>query len=174
MQLFSDNLNNFFGNTPLYIKFPISVMAIYLPLLFVTMGIIYLLIFLQINVRQLLNMFRSINAIDFKYNLINSRYETFVIVNACILYCYLFGGFLLIGILVNGVLSFVMLLITISYPADGSLLKVLALFLTMLLMVFSTSFFASNGNRLDYYMNFVIPIFYVSCAYGFYLNSKEE
>ncbi|MEJ5128946.1 hypothetical protein WH367_23105 [Comamonas sp. MYb21] len=174
MQLFSDNLNNFLGNTPLYIKFPISVMVIYSPLLFVTIGIISLLISFQINLRQLINIFRSINTIDLKYNLINSRYEALIIATACIFYCYLFGSLSLVGILVNGVLFSAIILITISYPADDSLLKVLARFLAMLLMVFSTSFFVSNGNRLDYYMNFVIPIFYVSCAYGFYLNSKAE
>lgn len=174
MQLLSDNLNNLFGNTPFYIKFPISIMVIYSPLLFIVIGVISAFIFSQRNFDQLLAIYGSIKTADVKYNLINSRHETFVIATACILYFYFFGVSSLIGILVNSILFLTILSITIFYPEDNSLSKVIVRFFGMLLMVLSTNFFTSNENKLDYYMNFVIPIFYVSSAVGFYLNSKAE
>ncbi|WP_312531358.1 hypothetical protein [Comamonas sp.] len=174
MQIFSNNLNNFFGNTPSYIKFPISIMAVYSPLLFIAIGVISAFIFFQRNFHQLLAIYRSIKTADVKYNLINSRHETFVMASACILYFYFFGVSSLIGILVNSILFLTILSITIFYPEDNSPSKIIVRFFGMLLMVLSTNFFTSNENKLDYYMNFVIPIFYVSSAVGFYLNFKAK
>ena len=168
----SDILEYLLGSLSHYIRIPITFVIIFSPLLFITMSVVFIMIFLKRNFTLLVNICRSPRSIDVRYNINQSKYATLVMTFASILYFYNFGNFSLAAFFVNSILFFLILSISIFFPANDSLLRIIVQILAMLSMVMINKILTSNESRLDYHMNLTLPIFWVSSAYGFYLNRK--
>lgn len=168
----SDILEYLLGSLSHYIKIPITFIIIFSPLLFITISVVFIMIFFKRNFTRLVDICRSPSSIDVRYNINQSKYATFVMALASMLYFYFFGQFSLAGFFINGILFTVILSIAIFYPVNDSPLRLFIQILAMLLMVMLNSIFTLSENRLDYHMNLTLPMFCVSSAYGFYLNLK--
>lgn len=168
----SDSIEYFLGSLSHYIKIPIAFVIIFSPLLFITVSVVFIMIFFKRNLTLLINICRSPSSIDVRYNINQSKYATLAMALASILYFYYFGHFSLIAFFVNSILFASILSIAIFFPANDSLPRILVQILAMLSMVMINRTLTLNESRLDYHMNLTFPIFWVSSAYGFYLNRK--
>ncbi|MCS4292955.1 hypothetical protein M2375_001161 [Comamonas sp. BIGb0152] len=111
---------------------------------------------------------------DLNRNIVQLRYINLVMSVTLFLYLHFLGEFLLLNFAIAGLIFLVALVLNVCLNDDNQGIVVIVQMVLFILMIGVYDYLSKENNRLNNYLNIMLPIFADTAIYGFYLRYVKQ
>jgi hypothetical protein len=111
---------------------------------------------------------------DLNRNIVQLRYINLVMSVTLLLYLHFLGKFLLLNFAIAGLIFLVALVLNSCLNVDNQGIVVIVQMILFVLMIGVYDYLSKGNNRLNNYLNIMLPIFAATAIHGFFLKYAKQ